>query len=350
MICISFRSARALAVFAVLALAVQAAPVRAEEATFPPGSRVGLVPPPGMAVSKTFDGFADPAKDAAILIAVLPAGAFAEIEKVLDTDALKKQGVTVEKRESLQLSFGRGILLIGRQVADKAHYRKWLLVASANDLTAMVTVQVPDPDDSYTDAALRASLATLAVRATVPEAEELGLLPFEVGDLAGFRVDDVLRGRALVLHDVPAAADTGKDGSKDGSKDASKDASKEASKEANKETNSHGVEARMLIAAVPGGPPEADQRAEFARLMFNEIGGIKQVRVVLSEPLRINGQPGFQTMAEAQDVRTGSDVRVIQWLRFGGGGYLQMVAIGSADGWTAMLTRLRAVRDSVELK
>jgi hypothetical protein len=334
MMCISFRSARALAVYAVLALAVQAAPARAEEATFPPGSRVGLVPPPGMAVSKTFDGFADPAKDAAILIAVLPAGAFAEIEKVLDTDALKKQGVTVEKRESLQLSFGRGILLIGRQVADKAHYRKWLLVASANDLTAMVTVQVPDPDDSYTDAALRASLATLAVRATVPEAEELGLLPFEVGDLAGFRVDDVLRGRALVLHDVPAAADTGKD----------------ASKETNKETNSHGVEARMLIAAVPGGPPEADQRAEFARLMFNEIGGIKQVRVVLSEPLRINGQPGFQTMAEAQDVRTGSDVRVIQWLRFGGGGYLQMVAIGSADGWTAMLTRLRAVRDSVELK
>jgi hypothetical protein len=338
MMCISFRSARALVVVAVLALAAQAAPARAEEATFPPGSRVGLVPPPGMAVSKTFDGFADPAKDAAILIAVLPAGAFAEIEKVLDTDALKKQGVTVDKRESLQLSFGRGILLIGRQVADKAHYRKWLLVASANDLTAMVTVQVPDPDDSYSDAALRASLATLAVRATVPEAEELGLLPFAVGDLAGFRVDDVLRGRALVLHDVTAAADTGKE------------ANKEASKEASKETNSHGVEARMLIAAVPGGPPEADQRAEFARLMFNEIGGIKQVKIVLSEPLRINGQPGFQTMAEAQDLRTGSDVRVIQWLRFGGGGYLQMVAIGSADGWTAMLTRLRAVRDSVELK
>jgi hypothetical protein len=334
MMCISFRSARALVVFAVLALAAQAGPARAEEATFPPGSRVGLVPPPGMTVSKTFDGFADPGKDAAILIAVLPAGAFAEIEKVLDTDALKKQGVTVEKRESLQLSFGRGILLIGRQVADKAHYRKWLLVASANDLTAMVTVQVPDPDDSYTDEALRASLSTLAVRATVPEAEELRLLPFEVGDLAGFRVDDVLRGRALVLHDVPAAADAGKETNKDASKD----------------TDSHGVEARMLIAAVPGGPPEADQRAEFARLMFGEIGGIKQVRIVMSEPLRINGQAGFQTMAEAQDVRTGSDVRVVQWLRFGGGGYLQMVAIGAADGWPAVLTRLRAVRDSVELK
>jgi hypothetical protein len=321
-----FRSARALAVFAALALAILAAPARAEEVIFPPGSRIGLVPPPGMVASKTFDGFADPAKDAAILIAVLPAEAFGQIEKVLDSDALKKQGVTVEKREPMQLSFGKGILLVGRQVAEKIHYKKWLLVASAVDLTAMVTVQVPEPDTAYSDQALRAALATLAVRAKVPEEEELSLLPFAIGDLAGFHVDDVLRGRALMLRDASAAPDAGK------------------------ETNPHGFDARMLIAAVPGGPPEPDQRADFARLMFNEIGGIRQVRITMSEPLRIGGQSGFQTMAEAQDARTGADVRVIQWLRFGGGGYLQMVGIGSADGWTAVLARLRTVRDSVELK
>ena len=326
MICTRFCSARALVVFATLVLAIQAAPARAEEAIFPPGSRVGLVPPPGMVVSKTFDGFADPAKDAAILITVLPAEAFAQIEKVLETDALKKQGVTVDKREPMQLGFGKGVLLIGRQVAEKAHFKKWLLVAAASDLTAMVTVQVPDPDDAYSDRALRTALATLAVRAKVPEEEELSLLPFSVGDLAGFHVDDVLRGRALMLRDAPAPADTGK------------------------EATPHGFDARLLIAAVPGNPPEPDQRADFARLMFNEIGGIRQVRITMSEPLRIGGQSGFQTMAEAQDVRSGADVRVIQWLRFGGGGYLQMVGIGGADGWTNVLSRLRAVRDSVELK
>jgi hypothetical protein len=315
-----------LVLFATLALAIQAAPARAEEPVFPPGSRVGLVPPPGMVVSKTFDGFADPAKDAAILITVLPAEAFAQIEKVLDTDALKKQGVTVDKRESIQLGFGKGILLIGRQVAEKEHFKKWLLVAAAGDLTAMITIQVPDPDDVYSDRALRTALATLAVRAKVPEQEELSLLPFSVGDLAGFHVDDVLRGRALMLRDAPPAADAGK------------------------ETTPHGFDARLLIAAVPGNPPEPDQRADFARLMFNEIGGIRQVRITMSEPLRIGGQSGFQTMAEAQDVRSGADVRVIQWLRFGGGGYLQMVGIGGAGGWTNVLSRLRTVRDSVELK
>ena len=326
MMCTRFCSAGALVLFATLVLAIQAAPARAEEPVFPPGSRVGLVPPPGMVVSKTFDGFADPAKDAAILITVLPAEAFAQIEKVLDTDALKKQGVTVDKRESMQLGFGKGILLIGRQVAEKEHFKKWLLVAAASDLTAMVTIQVPDPDDVYSDRALRTALATLAVRAKVPEQEELSLLPFSVGDLAGFHVDDVLRGRALMLRDAPPAADAGK------------------------ETTPHGFDARLLIAAVPGNPPEPDQRADFARLMFNEIGGIRQVRITMSEPLRIGGQSGFQTMAEAQDVRSGADVRVIQWLRFGGGGYLQMVGIGGADGWTSVLSRLRTVRDSVELK
>ena len=46
---------------------------------------------------------------------------------------------------------------------------------------------------------MRDTLATLAVRASVPEAERLSLLPFTVGNLAGFHIDDVLPGRASML-------------------------------------------------------------------------------------------------------------------------------------------------------
>jgi hypothetical protein len=72
--------------------------------------------------------------------------------------------------------------------------------------------------------------------------------------------------------------------------------------------------------------------------------------VTVSEPLRISGQSGYQTMAEAKDARTGTNVMVVQWLRFGGGGYLQMVGIARADAWPRALARLRTVRDSVELR
>ncbi len=313
-------------IFAWLALAV--IPARAADPVFPPGSRVGLVPPDGMVPSDTFAGFSDPDKDAAILITVLPVAAYAQIAKTLDTEILRKQGVKLEKREPIKLDFGKGFLLTGRQVAEKTHYRKWLLVAAASDLTALVTVQVPDTDTGYSDRVVRGALATLSERAQIPEAEQLSLLPFAVGDLAGFHVGGVLRGRALLLKDTAVAGGNFADAA----------------------TPTAGLDPHLFIAAVPGGPAESDDRANFARLSFNEIGGLKDIHITMSEPLRIGGQSGYQTMAEARDALTGSDIMVVQWLRFGSGGFLQMVGVAPADTWTTVLARLRTVRDSVELK
>ncbi len=333
----TFRPIRASGIAAVTALIVSstifctilATAATAADAVFPPGSRVGLVPPPGMMPSNAFDGFADPGKDAAILITVLPAAAYSQFEKTMDSNVLKKQGVSLEKREPIKLDTGKGFLISGRQVADKTHYRKWLLVAAADDLTALVTVQVPEQETLYSDRIVRAALATLSVRPKVPEAEELSLLPFAVADLAGFHIDGVLRGRMLVLSDLHNE---------------------------NPEDDAKGAlligtpDARLLIAALPGGPTEPGDHANFARLSFNEIGGIRDVHVTMSEPLRIGGQSGYQTMAEAKDARSGADVMVVQWLRFGSGGFMQMIGVGPADTWTSVLSRLRTVRDSVELR
>jgi len=311
-----------------LALLVWAMPAWAADPIFPAGSRIGLIPPTGMVASETFAGFADPNKDAAILITALPPEAYLQMQKTLDPEVLKKQGVTMEKREPIKLGFGNGLLFTGHQVADKARYRKWLLLAAAADLTALVTVQIPEPDSAYPDGAVRAALASLALRPSVPESEELGLLPFTIGDRAGFHVDGVLRGRAVMLSDPPRYR---VDQSVGGPLDV-------------------GPDGRMLIAAVPGGPTETADFGNFARLSFNEVGGIKDVHITVSERLRITGQSGYQTMAEAKDARTGTDVMVVQWLRFGGAGYLQIVGVGRTDVWPKTLARLRAVRDSIELK
>ena len=390
-----FRSITAGAGLAVLLLSlVLATPSRAAEPAFPPGSRIGLVPPTGMVISDAFAGFADPEKNAAILIATLPAAAYSQLDKTLDTEELRKQGITLEKREPMRLDAGKGFLLTGRQVAGKERYRKWLLVLASGDITALVSVQVPESDTAYPNNIVRTALATLAVRQKVPEQEQLGLLPFTVGDLAGFRVDAVLPGRALVLS--AAAAETPKDtskeaeeapkepkeakdskeapkdtskeapkepkdakDSKDGPKETSKEESKapkeakdskEAAKDSSKEAAARSFDARLLIAAAPGGPAEADDRGSFARTSFAEIGGIRDVRITMSEPLRIGGQSGYQTMAEAKDARSGADLMVVQWLRFGSGGFLQMTGIARADAWTSTLSRLRAVRDSVQPK
>src|SRR5262249_16834927 len=92
-----------------------ALPVNAADVIYPIGSRIGLAPPPGLAVSHTFVGFEDAANQTAILIAALPAAAYAGLEKSSGADALKRQGITIEKREAFAVGTGRAFLVLGRQ-------------------------------------------------------------------------------------------------------------------------------------------------------------------------------------------------------------------------------------------
>jgi hypothetical protein len=323
-------AARAYAGLALaLALLMGALPAQAADAVFPTGSRLGLVPPPGMVPSLHFEGFEDAEKNAAILFNLLPVAAYDRLDKSMIPEVMKKQGIDVDKREPIQLGIGKGFLLTGRQASDTASYRKWLLIVAASNMTALVTIQVPDKDTAYTDEAVRKSLDTLAVRDAVPDAERLRLLPFIVGDLAGFHIDDVLPGRALMLVD-PASADASAD--------------KSADKTATIPT------ARFYIAAMPGGPAQAEDRDSFARVTFGQIVGIKEVHVQDAEPLRISNQMGYETLAKAKDGQSDTDVMVVQWLRFGGGGFMQMIGIARADAWPAAFMRMRTIRDSIDAK
>src|SRR6516162_6545881 len=168
----------------LLALALGTSPALAADATYPPGSRIGLAPPPGMATSKSFFGYEDPDNSAAIILLALPAQAYPDLDKSVTADALKRQGVTLETREDVPLAVGKAFLVTGHQEVENNLVHKWILVAGSSALTA---------------------LATLAIRDTVPVDEQLGLLPFKVGDLAGFRLSGVVPGRALMLSDAPAA-------------------------------------------------------------------------------------------------------------------------------------------------
>jgi hypothetical protein len=273
-----------------------------------------------MVPSRTFQGFQEPGTKAAILLTTLPANAYEQLAKSMMPEAMKKEGIDVERRDPVELPAGKGFVLTGRQTVEKERYRKWLLIASAGDVTALVNVQVPEQAANYSEEAVRAAFATLAVRPHIPETELLALIPFSIGELAGFHIEDVLPGRAIVLVDPASQTADGAGATAKG---------------------------RMFISAIPGGPEEAADRGNFARVAFGQIVGIKDVQLQDAGPLRIASQPGYQTLAKAKDAGTGADVMVVQWLRFGSGGFLRMIGIARADAWPEMLGRLRTVRDSV---
>lgn len=316
---LSRRSAARLLICAAIVLG-GAAGARAADPVFPPGSKIGLVPPPGMTPSSSFQGFLDQQRNAGILIVELPAPAFADIEKNLTPESLTAQGVAVETRENFPVKDGQGFLVVGRQDAGGASIRKWLLVATNKSLTALVTFQVPDAaKDAYPDAAIKAALGTLAFRATVPTEELLSVLPFTIKDLAGFRIVRVMQGGAALLT------------------------------EGEKDSIELGEQPLFLATIAQGAPPEAE-RDTFARRALASTPGIKDVRFTRSEPQRIGGHPGYETLVEAKDAKDNTDLAVIQWLRFGTNAHLRMVGIARKDAWDKLYPRFRTLRDGIELR
>jgi len=298
-------------------LAALMLPAHADDVVYPPGSRLGLVPPPGLHASTSFPGFEDRDNNVALLLGALPPDAYAQFEKSDSAEGLKKLGATLEKREALTLPNGKAILVIGRQ----EKLSTWMLVEALPDMTAMITLRLPDTaKDVYPEKVLRAMFASLAARPEVPVEEQLGLLPFRLGDMAGFRIGGVLPGRGILLTDVAA------------------------------EAASPVIEPHIIVALMPGGPAEAADRDDVARQIFRSIPDIKEVRITASESIRIGGQQGHEIMATAKDPVTGADVSLVQWLRFGSGAYLHLVGVATTPAWTQAYARFRAVRDGLEAK
>ena len=68
----------------------------------------------------------------------------------------------------------------------------------------------------------------------------------------------------------------------------------------------------------------------------------------MSEPIRIDGQPAYETRLDATSGKDNTPVTVVQWLRFGGPNMLRIVGSSPRDKWSEAFPRFRAVRDGIK--
>jgi hypothetical protein len=306
----------------ILACALATAtPALAADPIFPLGLRVGVVPPPGLLASTTFQGFEDRDRNVAMIFSEMPADAYPAMQQGFTVEALKAKGIDVESREDVPLKDGHGFIMLARQQTGGTTLRKWALIAGTSELTAIVTLQVPEAAVSaYPDAACRASLATFTVRARVPAEEQLALLPYQLRDFAGFRIVRALADGSALLTDGP------------------NDMIKAAD------------QPYVLIAIPPVAPPAPEDREGFARRLLAATPGVRDIRIVRSESQRIGGQPGHEVIAEAKDEPSETAVTMVQWMRFGPGRFLHIFGLARTDAWQSVFTRMRALRDGIEPK
>jgi hypothetical protein len=307
--------AAAAVVLSVLAsgASAMAAPV------FPPGLRVGLEPAAGLTVSRRFPGFEDAERHVSVTILELPAAAY---DKLMRSAVAKdQQGMTEVKRESFTFAGGLGYLVSGEARDNGIPVHRWFLIASAAaeavpNLALLLRVEVPEPARAvYTDAVVRKMLASVAFR-RVSLQELIGLLPFKLTAMAGFRVVKVMPGGVLVTDS------------------ADEDLAKQP---------------YAIVTVGRGAPDQSADRSRFARDMLTATP-LRDLKVTMAEPMRISGSPGHEIRAEAVGL-DGAPIALVQWLRFGGGdGFLRIVAVARRQDWDAVFNRFRALRDGVTFK
>ena len=310
--------AAAIAALLVAVMAALAAPAASAAPVFPTGLRVGLETPPGLVVSRRLPGFEDPDHKVVVAIFELPGIAYEQIMRA----GFDKQthGMTDVTKSDFTTAGGTGYLVTGETKVNDQGQHRWFLMARPNGsgkgtpVTGLVRVDVPDTARQvYSDAVVRKMLASVDFRPT-PTQELLGLLPFKLDNLADFRVARVLPGGAI-LTDGP-------------------------SDEIGKAKQPY-----IIVSVGRGGPSDPALRGNFARDMLRS-GPLSDLTVTSSDTIRIGRMPAYELRAKAKDP-TGEDVTVVQWLRFGTGGYMRIIGVAPTNAWDKLFNRFRAVRDGV---
>jgi len=288
------------------------------EPIFPPGLRIGLEPPGDMKLSTRFPGFEDTGQKAVMAILDLPGSAYRELETAAFSKA--QRDLQDAKRESFPFATGIGFLITGTAQQNGTTVHRWSLLAmavgSVPNLTMLINVEVPESALSvYSDAVIRKALATVTFR-PAPIQEQLSLMPFKFRDLAGFQVMQVLPTGSVILGEGKADGDE--------------------------------PQPFMIVSVERNGPAEAGDRALFARDLLSNAP-VRELRLQSSEPMRINGAPGHEIRAQAKGPR-GDTVSLVQWLRFGTGGFLRIIGLSPTDKWDQSFGRFRTVRDGIDTR
>jgi hypothetical protein len=289
----------------------------AADPVFPPGSRIGLVPPSDMVPSEGIAGFRDPKNGSAIATIEMPAEAYPSLSASFADEALKAQGFTLKSRETLTIGAGEAFIISGEQNQGGAVVPKSVLLAAAPGMTALVVAQSQPGASEADEAKLRDALKTVAFRAPLSIPEQLSALPFTLGDLADFRPVRVMAGNSLLLTSGPSDA-------------------------------VQAVEQPiMIIAHSVAPPPPPDQRDAMARQLLGSNTFLTDTKLERSQGFRQAGAEWHEIVATATDGRSGVPVVVLQTIRFVPGGYVRMVGIVKPDQRDEVMPRFRRIVDAV---
>ena len=302
-------------IFAIALLISAMSPALAADPVFPAGVRIGITPLVGLSRAKTFVGFETEDQGVKVLVTELPVDAYGEVANAFKAAPGGTGGI---KPESIETAAGLAYYTVENGKDGATSVRRYSMILPGPTFSGYVAVQVPENASRiYTDDAVRQMFASAVIRNEVPVEEQLGLMPFKMGELSSFKNIRMLApGAALILSDGDEKT---------------------------------GFEAApfMIIGLIGSTAASPDDRGRFAQQIASTIPGVRDGRITMSEPVRIDGQPGYETRIDATSGKNNTPVTIVQWVRFGAQTSMRIIGSSPRDDWSKAFPRFRAVRDGI---
>jgi hypothetical protein len=303
----------------ILALLSTAIAAQAEDLVFPPGSRIGLAPPPGFSAARTFAGFQNAAANASILLAEFPAGKFDEIRRGINADALAQKGLRLVSTESIEGIAFETVAVRAEQHTGNMLFDKWMMFFDAKGLVGMVAVTIPKSSPpSLQDSLIRSALASVKVR--LEPVDAMAALPFTVESVARFKFRNPLAGRGLILKETPPPP----------------------------EGRSDDVVFNIVLASDM--PVAAADQKVFGAQQFLSMKSLSDQRIESAKPTEVAGIPGFEYLAQAKSATTGQPRRIIFVALYPAGRPFLLLGTAPPAKFDEVLPDFRAVIDSFRPK
>ena len=249
--------------------------------------------------AESFHGFQQDSTGASLVLASLP-GAYREVVSGFTSAGLASQGMTLIKKDSVQIHGQDGLLLSLSQEAYGVVYQKWLVVFGDNELTYLVTANFPETVASLVGDKLKNS--ALSVKPIALESGS-GALDFRITPVAGLKETD----SPGALGKFVAYTQTGS-------------------------FPTETPDEPIFIAAPSAGQPPVSDPVAYAENRLLKTAGIKDISVKSKEPIELDGVAGVKIFADGVQDQTNTPFFVYQVMLFyEAGGYLLMIGMAPSN-------------------
>lgn len=282
-----------------------------------PAVGIRLLKPQGFQEADSFHGFSQPSTKSSVMATMLPAP-FSEITADFTAERMGARGMILLSKETVNIDGQQGILLQVMQKAYGIEFQKWILVIGDSGKTIMIIATFPKSLEAQLSSRLKSVVMSAKLDQGTPPAPGDDL-PFTVTASPKLRLTTQGISKLLMY-------------TKDGVIPVKSP-----------------EDPLFLVAPSLSQVAIMDKRA-FAEQRLSQTAETKLTAIKSTRPISIDGLSGYESLADAEDVNSGTPLTFYQVMLFDENSYILMQGLVGAKLSNTYMPEFVAMARSLKRK